>query len=143
MSIENSDTIPQEKAVICAICLTNIPDMDERLRCLNQKCEKWTCANCANTMIEMMLGQPTLNYPLKCGTCCHPFVRLQVEEMIVKNEHYAQYIACMLPLYWLDDCLDEHEQLAQCKYNIIQERGRKTYYLNVFFYYHRPILSIS
>jgi hypothetical protein len=143
MSVENSDSVPQEKTMICEICQIDIVDMDERLRCVNQKCGKWTCADCANTMIKIMIGQPQLNYPLKCGTCCYPFDRLQVEELIIKNEHYAQYIGCMLPLYWLDQCLDKHEQLAQCKYNIIEERSRKAYQLNFSFYYNRPILSIS
>ncbi|CAF1014638.1 unnamed protein product [Rotaria sordida] len=125
VSHENLSIMPQptaatppseEKTLICSICEATIADTDERLICPNEKCEKWTCFNCANMMIEIMFSQPTLNYPLKCGVCGQEFDRIKIEEMIIKSEHYEQYIACIFPLYWSDECLEEYEQLAQCPF---------------------------
>jgi len=148
ISNENSDntsqqtvetSLPQEKSVICDICAETIANTDERLRCSNKECEAWTCANCTKTMIEIMLGEPTLNYPLKCGACEQEFDQIHVEEMIIKSKYYEQYIACILPIYWSDECLEENEQWAQCKC----QTNSELYNNLAFLHYYRSILSIS
>jgi hypothetical protein len=68
-----------------------------------------------NKMIEVMFGQPALNYPFKCGACSGILDEGVFHEVIVKQGQYEKYIACILSLYWAKDCLEQNEKLAQCK----------------------------
>lgn len=109
---------PSEKAisVICKICESTIDDGDTRLICTNKQCEAVTCNTCIKVMIEIMFGQPSFNYPLTCGACQHAFDTTDIDRILVKHECYEQFIACVFPLFWQEDCLDNNEKLAQCMY---------------------------
>ncbi|CAF4374278.1 unnamed protein product, partial [Rotaria sp. Silwood2] len=100
----------------CSTCEAIINDGDTKLTCTNKKCSKFTCNACINLMFEIMFGQPALNYPLLCGACQNSFDIIQVDQILVKQERYEQFIACVLPLFWSKDCLEENERLAQCPF---------------------------
>ncbi|CAF4882973.1 unnamed protein product, partial [Rotaria sp. Silwood1] len=68
-------------------------------------------------MIGMLFAQPTLNYPLKCGACQTAFNETYVERIIIDQNYYENYVACVLPLYWSQECLEDCEELVQCAYN--------------------------
>lgn len=108
--------LPQENKLICGICESDIATNHKHLICAKDKCRKATCSECINTMIGILFAEPTLNYPLKCGACRTPFNNTAVETLIVDEESYEKYIACILPLYWSQDCLNDCEVLVQCKY---------------------------
>lgn len=107
---------PQENITIrCGICEEAINDTDAKLICTNKKCGKLTCNVCIHKMFEVMFSQPALNYPLLCGACQNAFDVKEVDQILVKQDRYEQFIACVLPLFWSKDCLQENEKLAQCK----------------------------
>jgi len=130
MSTENENQnapSPQTEAVaslqktpiiICGTCEATINDDNTKLICTNQRCGKATCNTCINLMFEVMFGQPALNYPLSCGACQHPFNITDIDQIIVNQQRYEQFIACVLPLFWSKNCLEENEKLAQCMYLI-------------------------
>ena len=107
---------PAKSVISCEICESTINDDDTKLICTNKKCGKLTCNKCINTMFDLMFGQPAFNYPLKCGVCQHSFSITDIDRILVKQERYEQFISCVLPLYWSDDCLQTDEKLAQCMY---------------------------
>jgi hypothetical protein len=110
---------PQKVPIItCGICEETINDDDTKLICTNQRCGKTTCNKCINGMFAVMFGQPALTYPLLCGACQRPFNITDIDQILVKQERYEQFIACVLPLFWSKDCLEENEKLAQCMYII-------------------------
>jgi hypothetical protein len=100
--------------VICKTCDETINDDDTKLICTNKNCGAVTCHKCINLMLEVMFGQPALTYPLKCGECQNSFDIIDIDRILVKYERYEQFISCVLPLFWLEDCLEANEQLAQC-----------------------------
>ncbi|CAF1104668.1 unnamed protein product [Rotaria sordida] len=100
----------------CGICEATINDDDTKLTCSNKKCNKLTCNTCINLMFEIMFGHPTLNYPLSCGACQQSFDITHIDQIIIKQKHYEQFIACVLPLFWSKDCLEKNEKLAQCPF---------------------------
>ena len=102
----------------CCICEVQLTADRTNLSCANDQCNQWTCSACIQTMFNVMLGQPATNYPLLCGACEHAFDTVQVDRMLAEDEHYEQYIACILPLFWSQDCLAENEQLARCTYSL-------------------------
>ncbi|CAF0980959.1 unnamed protein product [Rotaria sp. Silwood1] len=67
-------------------------------------------------MIGMLFAQPTLNYPLKCGACQTAFNETYVERIIIDQNYYENYVACVLPLYWSQECLEDCEELVQCPF---------------------------
>jgi hypothetical protein len=113
-------TIPSQEITImtCGTCEATINDGDTKLICMNKKCGKLTCDTCINLMFDVMFGEPALNYPLTCGACQHEFDIAQIDQILIKQERYGQFIACVLPLFWSKDCLTENERLAQCMYLI-------------------------
>lgn len=106
---------PQENKISCGICASDIAATEAHLTCTNDKCRKVTCSHCMSAMIRMLFAQPTLSYPLRCGACQTPFNKLAVERMVISGNYYDKYIACVLPLYWSEECLQDNEELAQCK----------------------------
>jgi hypothetical protein len=128
MSTENENqnissaatTVSSQKSITitCGICEATINDDDTKLICKNKGCGKMTCNICINLMFEVMFGQPAFNYPLLCGACQHPFDIIDIDQILVKQKRYEQFIACVLPLFWSKDCLEENEKLAQCMYLI-------------------------
>ena len=124
MSTENENQIPAPDAtpasqetinIICGICLATIGDEDIKLICMHKPCGKVTCVSCIKKMIDVMLGQPALNYPFKCGACSQVCDGRVFDEIIIKQGYYEKYIACLMPLHWSKDCLEDNEKLAQCK----------------------------
>jgi hypothetical protein len=128
MSTENENqnissattTVSAQKSITitCGTCEATINDDDTKLMCKNKRCGKMTCNTCINLMFEVMFGQPVLNYPLLCGACQHPFDIIDIDQILIKQKRYEQFIACVLPLFWSKDCLEENEKLAQCMYLI-------------------------
>ena len=114
-SIEAATSSKEKVTLICKICEATISDDDTKLICTNENCDALTCNTCINVMLEVMLGQPALNYPLTCGACANSFPTTDIDQILMKHQHYEQFIACVLPLFWSDDCLEETEKLAQCK----------------------------
>jgi len=115
MSTESEKPIESTPASICSICTTSIANDDAKLICTHDACGKLTCLTCVKRMIEVMFGQPAFNYPFKCGGCRNILDETFFLEFIIKQGQYEKYIACILPLYWSKDCLEENEVLAQCK----------------------------
>jgi hypothetical protein len=117
IQIEAVSTPSQETTIIitCGICEATIADGDSKVICTLEQCSKQTCLSCIKKMIEVMFGQPALNYPLKCGACSQVFDERVLDEIIIEQGQYEKYVACILPLYWLKDCLEENEKLVQCK----------------------------
>lgn len=115
MSAENEKQIEFIPKPVCRMCETVIADDDIKLICTNDQCNTVTCSSCIKKMIDVMYGQPTLNYPFKCSVCSHVFDQAFFLEFIIKHEQYEKYIACIFPLYWTKDCLEENEVLVQCK----------------------------
>ncbi|CAF1525457.1 unnamed protein product [Rotaria sordida] len=114
MSTENEKQT--ESLPTCGICGTIIADDDIKLICTYETCGKRTCLSCIKKMIEIMFSQPTLNYPFKCGACLQLLDQRIIYEIIVKQGQYEKYIACIFPLYWVKNCLEQNEILVQCKY---------------------------
>jgi hypothetical protein len=106
--------LQENTTTTCGICEATINNNDTKLICTNIKCGKLTCNACINLMFEVMFGQPVLNYPLSCGACQRSFDLKEIDQILVKQERYEQFIACVLPLFWSKDCLQENEKLAQC-----------------------------
>ena len=119
LSAAATQTAPPEKkvTVVCKICEATINDGDRKLVCSKPKCAAVTCTTCIDSMLKTMFGQPTLNYPLSCVLCKHPFDTTDVDHILIKHQQYEQFIACVLPLFWSKDCLQQNEQLAQCMYS--------------------------
>jgi hypothetical protein len=110
-------TLSEKKAIIiCKICEVVIDDTDTKLVCSKPKCAAVTCTTCIDSMLKTMFGQPTLNYPLSCGACGQSFDTTDIDLILIKHQQYEQFIACVLPLFWSEDCLEQNEQLAQCMY---------------------------
>ncbi len=116
MSTENESPIESSSKQICGICEAIIASDDPKLICTSEQCGKLTCLSCIKKMIEVMLSQPTLKYSFTCGICSHIFDQTFFLELIIKQGYYEKYIACIFPLYWAKDCLEQNEILAQCKY---------------------------
>lgn len=104
----------------CKTCETLINHDDTKILCTKPKCGAATCNTCIDLMLKVMFSQPALNYPLSCGSCGHSYDTTTIDAILVKHELYEQFIACVLPLFWSEDCLEENEQLAQCMYSISQ-----------------------
>jgi hypothetical protein len=117
MSIENEKPAESIPVPTCGICEAIIADDDTRLVCSHKSCGKLTCLSCIEKMIKFMFCQPALNYSFKCGACSGIFDQNLFDEVIVKQNQYEKYIACILPLYWAKDCLEQNETLAPCKYS--------------------------
>ncbi len=119
-SLTTEATASSQKSItiICGICEAIINEDDTKLICKNIKCGKSTCDICIKLMFGVMFGQPALNYPLVCGACQHPFDTAEIDPILVKQDCYEQFIACVLPLFWSKDCLEQNEKLAQCTYLI-------------------------
>lgn len=100
----------------CCTCEAIINDDDIKLKCTNAKCNQWSCKVCVNLMLELMFAQPALNYPLSCGSCQNAFNLPDIDHILAKENRYEKFIACVLPLFWSKDCLEENEKLAQCMY---------------------------
>lgn len=126
---ENQNNVPlttemaaasSEKVVTitCGICEATISDDDSKLICTNKQCAIVTCNICISTMIKVMFGQPALNYPLTCGACSCAFDTTDIDRILVKQEHYEQFMTCVFSLFWQKDCLQDNEKLAQCMYSI-------------------------
>lgn len=115
MPVPETPAAPEKVPLICATCHSTIADDEKRLTCTSKRCGKVTCGECVKLMLQVMFAQPALNYPLKCGACRTKFHETQLDQVIDTKEHYEQYIACVLPLHWTDDCLQQEEKLAQCK----------------------------
>ncbi|CAF2934707.1 unnamed protein product [Rotaria sp. Silwood2] len=114
MSTENEKQT--ESIPTCGICEAIVVDDDTKVICTYEPCSKLTCLSCIQKMIEVMFSQPTLNYPFKCGSCLQIVDQRIIHEIIVKQRQYEKYIACIFPLYWAKDCLDQNEILAQCPF---------------------------
>ena len=102
-------------ASTCGICEASMAADQTKVLCANEECGKVTCLSCIDAMMRTMFGQPTVNYPLKCGTCTEAFDPRTLDEIIVRHEQYERCVACVFPLHWSVDCLNEHEKLIQCK----------------------------
>ncbi|CAF1418277.1 unnamed protein product [Rotaria magnacalcarata] len=107
---------PEENKLTCGICESNITVSDRHLTCINDKCRKNTCSYCITKMINMFFAQPALNYPFTCGGCRTAFNNASVERVIIDEKYYEQYVACMLPLYWSQECLNNDEEFVQCPF---------------------------
>lgn len=118
LSSAATQTVSQEKkvTVTCKICEATINDDDTKIICSKPKCAAVTCITCIDSMLKTMFAQPTLNYPLECGACGQAFNTTDVDRILIKHQQYEQFIACVLPLFWSEDCLQPNEQLAQCMY---------------------------
>ena len=113
-----ASTLPEKKVTIeCKICEGTINDGDTKLICSKPKCAAVTCTTCIDSMLKTMFSHPTLNYPLSCGACEQSFDTTDVDHILIKHQQYEQFIACVLPLFWSKDCLQQNEQLAQCMYS--------------------------
>ena len=115
MSSENEDPVESTSATVCAICEMALADEDKRLICPSEACGKLTCLSCIQRMIDVMFGQPAFNYPFKCGACTVPLDQSFFLEFSIERGLYEKYLACLFPLFWSKDCLEENEVLAQCK----------------------------
>jgi len=116
MSTTDENQLESTSETTCGICQASIADDDTKLICTHEQCGKLTCLSCIKKMIEVMLSQPTLKYSFTCGICSHIFDEIFFLELIIKQGYYEKYIACIFPLYWAKDCLEQNEILAQCKY---------------------------
>ena len=115
MATENEQPIQVPSVPVCAICEKSITDNEMKLICTNEQCGKLLCVLCIKKTIQSMFGQPALNYPLKCSICSHIFDQTILLEFMSMHDQYEKFIACIFPLYWAKDCLNENETLAQCK----------------------------
>lgn len=97
----------------CGACESVIMDGDITASC---DCNKTLCVQCLTIMIKTMFGTPTLTYPLKCVNSLHVLDQNLVLQIISEKGYYEQFIACVLPLYWSKECLQENETLASCTY---------------------------
>lgn len=111
MSTENEQPVQ----TTCGTCGEVLVDGDSRLLCPNEECHHRTCLPCFRKMLAVMFGQPAFNYPLKCGKCLQQFDEGAFLELIIKEDLYEKYIACLFPLFWRNDCLQDNEVLLQCK----------------------------
>lgn len=136
MSTENESPIESSSKQICGICEAIIASDDPKLICTSEQCGKLTCLSCIKKMIEVMFGQPALNYPLKCGGCSEIFDQTVFLEYIINQGQYEKYLACIFPLYWAKDCLKENEVLAQCK------NFKEIIFFNFINLLYRSILSL-
>ncbi|CAF3745589.1 unnamed protein product [Rotaria magnacalcarata] len=104
-SVETTTTPSQEIiAIKCCTCESVIHDGETKLTCKNITCSKWTCTTCINVMLEIMFAQPVFNYPLPCGSCQYPFDPIEIDRILIRQENYEKFIACVLPLFWSKDC---------------------------------------
>jgi hypothetical protein len=115
MSTESETPIESTPGSVCGICQTIIADDAIGLVCKCEACGKLTCLTCVKRMIDVMFGEPTFNYPFKCGSCSELLDETFFLEYIIKEGQYEKYIACLFPLYWTKYCLQQNEVLAQCK----------------------------
>ncbi len=115
MSTEGETPIEATSGSICGICETAIADdnIESIYKC--QTCDKLTCLTCAKRMIDIMFSEPAINYPFRCAACSELADERLILDLIIKQEQYEKYIACIFPLYWAKDCLQQNEALAQCK----------------------------
>jgi hypothetical protein len=102
----------------CTVCHATIADNDVILICNRPRCLQATCAHCVKLMLRLILAQPSLNYPLQCGSCQNSFDDIQFNSILVEDEQYEKYMACLLPLFWSKCCLECNEELVQCKCSI-------------------------
>ncbi|CAF0913819.1 unnamed protein product, partial [Adineta ricciae] len=100
----------------CATCEVAVGVNDIKLQCKYDQCGAVTCNSCTKLMVEVMFGQPVLEYPLKCCSCSKAYDSIEVDQLLAKHSSYEQYIAFILPLFWSEDCLEENEKLAQCPF---------------------------
>ena len=62
-----------------------------------------------------MFGHPVVWYPLKCVLCQGKLDENIFLQILIKEDLYEKYIACVFPLFWAKDCLNDNEVLVQCK----------------------------
>ncbi|UJR29124.1 hypothetical protein I4U23_010338 [Adineta vaga] len=117
ISQKESEVSPEKIIIItCATCEATIDENQTKMVCKNNQCGVTTCAVCTKLMIEVMFGQPVLNYPLKCGACDSAYDMVEVDQLLTRHICYEQYVAFVLPLFWSKDCLNNNETLAQCPF---------------------------
>ena len=115
---ESAASSEKKVTLTCITCEASINDDETKLLCSKPNCRAATCNACINLMLKTMFSQPALNYPLSCGSCRNSFDTTTIDAILVKHELYEQFIACVLPLFWSKQCLQQNEQLAQCMYSI-------------------------
>lgn len=114
-AVSQAELAPKETPDIsCAVCHSVIADGDSRVSC---DCEKYLCARCFTTSIRYMFGNPALSYPLKCLDGIHTYDENTLLPFINQQAQYEKYVACILPLHWAKDCLQDHESIASCEYS--------------------------
>lgn len=100
---------------VCGTCGEVIVDGADRISCSNEECGNRTCLICFRKLLAVMFGHPVLYYPLKCGICQGTFDENLFLQILIKEDLYEKYIACIFPFFWAKDCLHDNEVLLQCK----------------------------
>jgi len=114
-SQENEAPVPENITIVCRTCNEVINDNETKLICKHSTCNSVFCTNCIHQMLNVMFAEPVFNYPLKCGHCSCAFDQEEIDQLIIEQNRYEQYISCVLPLFWSQDCLETNEKLVECK----------------------------
>ena len=109
--------VEQEKKplLICLTCESKISDEDAKLTCMKTGCGKTLCDTCIDSMLRVLFAEPELHYPMRCSGCGNSYHESQIDNVLKVGETYAQYMSCVLPLFWSQNCLENDEELARCK----------------------------
>jgi hypothetical protein len=99
----------------CSACEEIFSDEKLHSGSFCENCDSSLCFNCTAKLIRTIFDQPALIYPMKCINCGAELDKDQIEKVVVKQDYYEKFIACVLPLHWSDDCLEENEKFARCK----------------------------
>lgn len=110
-------TVLEEKKplLLCLTCEGTISDEDLKITCTKAGCGKTTCISCVELLLRVLFSEPELTYPLRCGACNSPYQDGQIDGLLRSEGMYEQYMACVLPLFWSEACLETDEALARCK----------------------------
>lgn len=109
--------VEQEKKplLICLTCESTISDEDAKLTCMRAGCGKTLCVTCIDSMLRVLFAEPELHHPMRCSGCGHSYHESQIDSVLKVDETYKQYMSCVLPLFWSQNCLQDNEELARCK----------------------------
>ena len=109
LQLESTEKPPLQ----CATCENVINDEQIRLAC---GCNHTFCAQCLKSIVQMMINWPALGYPFKCVACQQHVSENLILRVIDEHGLYERFVSCVLPLFWLKDCLQDNEELVSCKF---------------------------
>lgn len=114
----NTENVSQTKKITkkCNTCCS-ITEIDDEtfIPCLNKSCQNITCHACLTQMVQQIIYEPNLNYPLKCPSCERKMDDIVIDKILAEHDEYEKCLSSLFTSFWSVNCIQTDEELVQCK----------------------------